>query len=145
MCFILPSIQKKKKKKSKNGDCIIFFYISHYIIDLRVNFIVAYWNVTLSKWTSIYYSTSRRSSFDHILASPESTAKTADSGIESLAKRLSEDTQFGSSLGSSPEPASTGNEQVDQALMHHLVYAEKLLEVSQFVVVQVLYLYENYR
>ncbi|XP_064601476.1 rho family-interacting cell polarization regulator 1-like isoform X2 [Liolophura sinensis] len=72
--------------------------------------------------------TSRRSSFDHILASPESTAKTADSGIESLAKRLSEDTQFGSSLGSSPEPASTGNEQVDQALMHHLVYAEKLLE-----------------
>ncbi|XP_046369139.1 rho family-interacting cell polarization regulator 2-like isoform X3 [Haliotis rufescens] len=71
---------------------------------------------------------SRTSSIDQILASPESTAKTADSGIESLAKRLSEDTQLGSSLGSSPIPPSTGNEQVDQALLFHLGYCDRLLE-----------------
>lgn len=66
--------------------------------------------------------------FENVISSPESTAKTADSGIESLAKRLSEDTQLGSSLGSSPLPPSTGNEQVDQALVFHLVYCERLLE-----------------
>ena len=63
------------------------------------------------------------------MSSPESTAKTADSGIESLAKRLSEDVNLGSSEGSSPLPPSTGNEQVDQALVFHLVYCERLLEV----------------
>ncbi|KAK3102582.1 hypothetical protein FSP39_012348 [Pinctada imbricata] len=68
------------------------------------------------------------SAFDNVISSPESTAKTADSGIESLAKRLSEDTTLGSSLGSSPLPPSTGNEQVDQALIFHLVYCERLLE-----------------
>ncbi|XP_055998054.1 rho family-interacting cell polarization regulator 2-like isoform X2 [Ostrea edulis] len=66
--------------------------------------------------------------FDNVMSSPESTAKTADSGIESLAKRLSEDTNLGSSEGSSPLPPSTGNEQVDQALVFHLVYCERLLE-----------------
>lgn len=66
--------------------------------------------------------------FDHVMSSPESTAKTADSGIESLAKRLSEDVNLGSSEGSSPLPPSTGNEQVDQALVFHLVYCERLLE-----------------
>lgn len=64
------------------------------------------------------------------MSSPDSTAKTADSGIESLAKRLSEDTRLGSSLGSSPLPPSTGNDQVDHALVYHLVYCERLLEVS---------------
>ncbi|KAL3842257.1 hypothetical protein ACJMK2_020290 [Sinanodonta woodiana] len=59
---------------------------------------------------------------------PESTAKTGDSGIESLAQRLSEDTQLGSSLGSSPLPPSTGSEQVDHCLMFHLCYCERLLE-----------------
>ncbi|XP_053384673.1 rho family-interacting cell polarization regulator 2-like isoform X2 [Mercenaria mercenaria] len=67
-------------------------------------------------------------SFDDMLCSPESTAKTGDSGIESLAQRLSEDTQLGSSLGSSPVPPSTGNEEVDQCLMYHLTYCERLLE-----------------
>ncbi|XP_050408049.1 rho family-interacting cell polarization regulator 2 isoform X2 [Patella vulgata] len=71
---------------------------------------------------------SRTSSIDNILVSPESTAKTGDSGIESLAKRLSEDTQLGSSLGSSPVPPSTGNEQVDHALLFHLNYCDRLLE-----------------
>ncbi|XP_061177903.1 rho family-interacting cell polarization regulator 1-like isoform X2 [Saccostrea echinata] len=66
--------------------------------------------------------------FDNVMSSPESTAKTADSGIESLAKRLSEDTNLGSSEGSSPLPPSTGNEHVDQALVFHLVYCERLLE-----------------
>lgn len=67
------------------------------------------------------------------MSSPESTAKTADSGIESLAKRLSEDVNLGSSEGSSPLPPSTGNEQVDQALVFHLVYCERLLEVKYFL------------
>lgn len=67
------------------------------------------------------------------MSSPESTAKTADSGIESLAKRLSEDVNLGSSEGSSPLPPSTGNEQVDQALVFHLVYCERLLEVKLFL------------
>lgn len=67
------------------------------------------------------------------MSSPESTAKTADSGIESLAKRLSEDVNLGSSEGSSPLPPSTGNEQVDQALVFHLVYCERLLEVKRFL------------
>lgn len=67
-------------------------------------------------------------SYDDMLCSPESTAKTADSGIESLAQRLSEDTQLGSSMGSSPVPPSTGNEEVDQCLMYHLTYCERLLE-----------------
>ncbi|KAL5006333.1 hypothetical protein ScPMuIL_015139 [Solemya velum] len=62
-----------------------------------------------------------------MLSSPESTAKTADSGIESLARRLSEDARL-ESVGSSPVPPSTGNEQVDQALLFHLIYCEKLLE-----------------
>lgn len=71
---------------------------------------------------------SRRSSLEHILASPESTAKTTDSGIESLAKRLSEDTQLSSSTSSSPLPPSTGNEHVDQAFIFHLNYCNKLIE-----------------
>lgn len=71
---------------------------------------------------------SRKTSLDHILSSPESTAKTSDSGIESLAQRLSEDTQLGSSLGSSPVPPSTGNEQVDMALLFHIAYCDWLLE-----------------
>ncbi|XP_069133439.1 rho family-interacting cell polarization regulator 2-like isoform X1 [Argopecten irradians] len=69
-----------------------------------------------------------QAAFDNIISSPESTAKTADSGIESLAKRLSEDTQLGSSEGSSPLPPTTGNDQVDHALIYHLVYCERLLE-----------------
>ena len=77
-----------------------------------------------------FFRGSRRCSIDQILASPESTAKTADSGIESLAKRLSEDTQLSSSLESSPVPPSTGNDQVDQALLYHLSYCDRLLEVS---------------
>ncbi|XP_059161938.1 rho family-interacting cell polarization regulator 2-like isoform X2 [Physella acuta] len=68
------------------------------------------------------------STIEEIMMSPESTAKTADSGIESLAKRLQEDTQLGSSMGSSPVPPSSGNEQVDQALVFHLTYCDKLLE-----------------
>lgn len=75
----------------------------------------------------LYYSDS--SVFDHVISSPDSTAKTADSGIESLAKRLSEDTILGSSVGSSPLPPTTGNDQVDHALVYHLVYCERLLEV----------------
>ncbi|CAL1527663.1 unnamed protein product, partial [Lymnaea stagnalis] len=62
------------------------------------------------------------------MLSPDSTAKTGDSGIESLARRLQEDTQLGSSMGSSPVPPSSGNEQVDQALVFHLSYCDKLLE-----------------
>lgn len=73
------------------------------------------------------------SAFDNVISSPESTAKTADSGIESLAKRLCEDTQLGSSEGSSPLPPTTGNEQVDHALIYHLVYCERLLEVCCYV------------
>ncbi|GAB1609684.1 rho family-interacting cell polarization regulator 2-like [Argonauta hians] len=73
-------------------------------------------------------SESRRSSLDHILTSPESTAKTTDSGIESLAKRLCEDTQLSSSTNSSPLPPSSGNEHVDQALIFHLNYCNKLIE-----------------
>ena len=69
-----------------------------------------------------------KNTFDDMLCSPESTAKTADSGIESLAQRLSEDTQLGSSLGSSPVPPSLGNDEVDQCLMYHLTYCERLLE-----------------
>lgn len=76
--------------------------------------------------------------FDHVMSSPESTAKTADSGIESLAKRLSEDVNLGSSEGSSPLPPSTGNEQVDQALVFHLVYCELLLEVKHFFWIKLL-------
>lgn len=76
--------------------------------------------------------------FDHVMSSPESTAKTADSGIESLAKRLSEDVNLGSSEGSSPLPPSTGNEQVDQALVFHLVYCERLLEVKHFFWIKLL-------
>uniref|UniRef100_A0A2C9L8V1 FAM65 N-terminal domain-containing protein n=1 Tax=Biomphalaria glabrata TaxID=6526 RepID=A0A2C9L8V1_BIOGL len=71
---------------------------------------------------------SNLSDIDKIILSPDSTAKTADSGIESLAKRLHEDTQLGSSMGSSPVPPSSGNEQVDQALTYHLTYCDKLLE-----------------
>ncbi|GFN76144.1 protein fam65c [Plakobranchus ocellatus] len=69
------------------------------------------------------------------VVSPDSTAKTADSGIESLARRLQEDRGSsvggGSSLGgssSSPVPPSSGNEQVDLALVLHLTYCDKLLE-----------------
>ncbi|XP_052800054.1 rho family-interacting cell polarization regulator 2-like isoform X3 [Mya arenaria] len=69
-----------------------------------------------------------KTSFDDVLCSPESTAKTGDSGIESLAQRLSEDTQLGSSVGSSPVPPSTGNEEVDQSLLYHFTYCERLLE-----------------
>ncbi|KAH3887636.1 hypothetical protein DPMN_011654 [Dreissena polymorpha] len=72
--------------------------------------------------------TTAKTSFDDMLCSPESTAKTGDSGIESLAQRLSEDTQLGSSLGSSPLPPSTGNDEVDQCLLYHLTYCERLLE-----------------
>ncbi|BFZ04133.1 hypothetical protein BsWGS_07172 [Bradybaena similaris] len=68
------------------------------------------------------------SNIDTFIMSPESTAKTSDSGIESLAKRLQEDTNLGSSVGSSPVPPSSGNEQVDQALVFHLTYCDKLLE-----------------
>lgn len=73
-------------------------------------------------------STVHKTSLDRIMSSPESTAKTGDSGIESLAQRLSEDTQLGSSLGSSPIPPSTGNEQVDSVLLFHLAYCDWLLE-----------------
>ena len=63
--------------------------------------------------------------------SPESTTKTADSGIESIANRLSEASAFDSSMGSlSTDLASTGNEQVDHALLWHLQYCEKLLDVG---------------
>ena len=87
----------------------------------------------VNRSTQYFYIYSRDSSaFDNVISSPESTAKTADSGIESLAKRLSEDTTLGSSLGSSPLPPSTGNEQVDQALVYHLVYCERLLEVCWY-------------
>ena len=61
---------------------------------------------------------------------PESTAKTHDSGIGSLANRLQEEQQLESSLGSSPEPPSTGNEQADTALLWHVLYCDRLLEVS---------------
>ena len=81
--------------------------------------------------TTIPHSNAK-SSFDDLLCSPESTAKTADSGIESLAQRLSEDhTQLGSSLDSSPTPPTTGNEEVDQCLIYHLTYCERLLEVRE--------------
>ncbi|ELT93088.1 hypothetical protein CAPTEDRAFT_185150 [Capitella teleta] len=61
--------------------------------------------------------------------SPESTTKTADSGIESIANRLSEASAFDSSMGSlSADLASTGNDQVDIALLWHLQYCEKLLD-----------------
>jgi len=80
--------------------------------------------------TTLPYSKSK-TSFDDLLCSPESTAKTGDSGIESLAQRLSEDTQLGSSLGSSPIPPSTGNDEADQCLMYHFTYCDRLLEVSE--------------
>ncbi|XP_013409002.1 rho family-interacting cell polarization regulator 1 isoform X2 [Lingula anatina] len=74
-------------------------------------------------------STSRKSSRgsleDKPLISPESTTTTADSGIESLAHRLSEDRQF-AGAGTSPEPASTGNDAVDVCLMFHLIYCDRL-------------------
>jgi hypothetical protein len=72
---------------------------------------------------------SRRTSFEaQCTLSPESTTKTADSGIESLGNRLREDQALESSLTSSPEPGSTGNEQVDLALIWHLAYCDRLLE-----------------
>lgn len=89
--------------------------------------------VFLTFLTLFTSSVSRRSSFDQLEAastlSPESTTKTADSGIESLANRLMEDQNLSSSVGSTPEPASSGNEQVDHALLWHLGYCERLLHV----------------
>ena len=67
-----------------------------------------------------------------LVFSPESTTRTADSGIESLANRLQEERALESSLGSSPEPPSTGNEQVDAALVWHLGYCDRLLEVGNY-------------
>ena len=84
----------------------------------------------------LYPSDSRRNSIDKLeeqcTLSPESTTNTRDSGIESIANRLSEDRNFGSSLSSSPEPPTTGNDQVDQSLMWHLSYCDRLVEVSHF-------------
>ncbi len=86
---------------------------------------------------SPHYSTSRRASLDQLEAqctlSPESTTKTADSGIESIANCLSEDQQLDASFGSGLETPSTGNDQVDVALTWHLQYCEKLLEVRLWV------------
>lgn len=91
-------------------------------------------------------SHSRRTSMDRLeeqcTLSPESTTNTRDSGIESIANRLSEDRTLGgggagSSFGSSPElePASTGNDQVDQALLWHLSYCDRLIEVCVWALV----------
>ena len=93
------------------------------------------------------HRSSRRSSLEqlesHCTLSPESTAKTTDSGIECIATRLSED---GAALEVSPRdtdspsssvttPASTScttrNAQVDQALIWHLAYCDRLFEVSK--------------
>ncbi|XP_074659944.1 rho family-interacting cell polarization regulator 2-like [Tubulanus polymorphus] len=60
------------------------------------------------------------------LVSPESTSKTSDSGIECLASQLREECRF--SLVSTPEPVSTKNDEVDEALLIHLTYCERLLE-----------------
>ena len=65
---------------------------------------------------------------DGFAFSPKSTTKTRDSGIESLGHPPCDDARTtdldqGSSL-------TTGNEQVDQALLWHLAYCERLLEVS---------------
>ena len=85
----------------------------------------------------LYPSDSRRNSIDKLeeqcTLSPESTTNTRDSGIESIANRLSEDRNFGSSLSSSPEPPTTGNDQVDQSLLWHLSYCDRLVEVRHFV------------
>ena len=111
----------------------------------RIQFIVN--QVTKSrKWDDITFfatirflfrSDSRRNSIDKLeeqcTLSPESTTNTRDSGIESIANRLSEDRNFGSSLSSSPEPRTTGNDQVDQSLLWHLSYCDRLVEVSHFV------------
>ncbi|CAH1786452.1 unnamed protein product [Owenia fusiformis] len=73
------------------------------------------------------YNYSRKASLETRLQSPDSTQRTADSGIESLGNRLSEDGHL-SSGGCSPEPPSTGNDEVDVALIQHLAYCERLLE-----------------
>lgn len=56
--------------------------------------------------------------------SPESTAKTSDSGIECLATRLTED------HNSNGEIQTTGNEQVDRTLIWHLSNCQSLLQVA---------------
>ncbi|XP_014663757.1 PREDICTED: protein FAM65B-like [Priapulus caudatus] len=72
-------------------------------------------------------SLEHRSTLNHSnLTKHQATMKTMDSGIESIGRHLSEDRGF--STGSSPEPASIGNEQIDTALLYHVMYCERLLE-----------------
>ncbi len=75
--------------------------------------------------------------------SPESTTNTRDSGIESLAQRLSEErcdspSSLGSDAGAGEDGggggASTGNRQVDHALLWHLSYCDRLVEVRTSVI-----------
>ena len=78
--------------------------------------------------------------------SPESTAKTADSGIECIATRLSEDgaaldvvtsPQGGAAAAADnachhdddDDALTTRNAQVDTALIWHLAYCDRLFEV----------------
>ncbi|CAG5126588.1 unnamed protein product, partial [Candidula unifasciata] len=70
----------------------------------------------------------KRSDTNQTIDSPSSDATTVDSGIGSLAKRLQQDITRGSSMSSSPVPSSSGNEQVDQALVFHLTVCDKLLQ-----------------
>lgn len=90
---------------------------------------VANVNVTVN---SYWFFSGSRSSLEHTnLTKQQATTKTMDSGIESIGQHLSEDRGF--STDSSPEPASTGNEHIDASLMFHVIYCERLLEVSILV------------
>jgi len=62
--------------------------------------------------------------------SPESTAKTTDSGVESIANHLDE-FESGLEPSAQTEMPSTGSWQVDVALNWHLQYCGSLLNVSK--------------
>ena len=65
---------------------------------------------------------------DKSLAPPVSTPKSGESSSEDSLMKSSQDNMNHSSSSSSPVPPSSGNEQVDVALIFHLSYCEKLLE-----------------
>lgn len=82
----------------------------------------------------------RTNGTDSYAFSPKSTTKTRDSGIDSLTHQLSDEraTDLGLeatdlSLGAQCSSLTTSNDQVDQALLWHLAYCERLLEhLGQF-------------
>ena len=76
---------------------------------------------------------SRANDIDSFAFSPKSTTKTRDSGIESLTHQLSDERTTDLGLGAQCSSLTTSNDQVDQALLWHLAYCERLLEVRQGV------------